>query len=204
LELSTRPNVPLLAVSRRQPHPLDNPPRADGTGAPERSIRGSPRLAASTFGTDLASSIVGVVRVLTGCSSLLLVAVAAAGCSAAPSSVPALRSTTTTGLSPTPTAEASSTTTTLFSIEPCGGTTSGSDIHPDVDNQTLLLTHAAGPPDYTYGAPQVASGPKVIASVPSYSPAVYESFQVPARNGGWSGQEVIGEVSSTDVASQLA
>ena len=50
----------------------------------------------------------------------------------------------------------------------------------------------------------MASGPTVTASVPSYSPAVYESFQVPVSDGGGSGQEVIGEVNSSTAASQLA
>jgi hypothetical protein len=50
----------------------------------------------------------------------------------------------------------------------------------------------------------MASGPTVTASVPSYTPAVYESFQVPASEGGGSGQEVIGEIDSSNAASQLA
>jgi hypothetical protein len=44
----------------------------------------------------------------------------------------------------------------------------------------------------------------VTASVPSSSPAVYESFQVPASDGGGGGQEVIGLVGSADAAVQLA
>jgi hypothetical protein len=138
------------------------------------------------------------VRVVTGVSSLLLFAVAASGCSStparAPSSAPAPRSTTTP--------EVSSTTTPLYSIEPCGGITSSSDLHHSVDNRKLLLTQADGPPGYTYGVAQLAGGPTVTASVPSYSLAVYESFQVPAN--GWGGQEVIGVVGSSESASQLA
>jgi hypothetical protein len=134
------------------------------------------------------------VRVVTG--SLLLLAVAASGCSSTPSSAPAPRSTTATELSPT--------TTTLYSIEQCGGITSSSDLRPNVDNRKLLLTQAGGTPGYTYGAAKMASGPTVMASVPSYSPAVYESFQVPASDGGWGGQELIGDVGSSNTASQLA
>ncbi len=150
---------------------------------------------------------------VTGLSSLLLLAVVASGCSSTPSSAPALRSTTTTELpSPTTTTELPSTTTTdpsptstpLYSIEQCGGITTSSDLHPNVDNRTLLLTQNDGRPGYTYGASKMASGPTVTASVPSYSPAVYESFQVPASEGGASGQEVIGEVESSNAASQLA
>jgi hypothetical protein len=150
----------------------------------------------STFGADSDQQYRGVVRVVTGFSSLLLLAVAASGCSSTPSSAPAPRSPTTT--------ELSSTTTTLYSIERCGGITSSSDLHPNVDNRKLLLTQADGLPDYTYGAAQMASGRTVTASVPSYSPAVYESFQVPPSDGGWGGQEVIGEVGSSNAASQLA
>ena len=50
----------------------------------------------------------------------------------------------------------------------------------------------------------MASGPTRHRSVPSYSPAVYESFQIPMSEGGGTGQEVIGEVDSSNVASQLA
>jgi hypothetical protein len=157
----------------------------------------------SAFGADSDQQYRGVVRVVTGFSSLLLLAVAASGCSSTPSSAPAPRSTTTTELSPT-TTEPSSTTTTLYSIERCGIGASSTDLHPNVDNRKLLLTQADGPPGYTYGAAQMASGPTVGASVPSYSPAVYESFGVPASNGGGGGQEVIGEVDSSNAASQLA
>jgi hypothetical protein len=96
----------------------------------------------------------------------------------------------------------SSTTTPLYSIEPCGGITTSSDLHPNVDNRKLLLTQADGPSGYTYGIAKRASGPTVGASVPSYAPAAYESFQVPAN--GWGGQEVIGVVWSSKSASQLA
>jgi hypothetical protein len=47
----------------------------------------------------------------------------------------------------------------------------------------------------------MASGPTVTGSVPSFSPAVYESFQVPAS--GWGGQEVIGVVGSSESASHI-
>lgn len=154
----------------------------------------------------------GMVRVVTGLSSLLLLAVAGSGCSSTPSSVPAPKSTITTELpstttvepSPTSTTEPSPTATPLYSIEQCGGITTSSDLHPNVDNRTLLLTRDDGPPGYTYGAAKMASGPTVTASVPSDSPAVYESFQVPASEGGGSGQEVIGEIDSANAASQLA
>ncbi len=144
-----------------------------------------------------------VVRALVGCSSLAVVlAVATVGCSGPPTSAPPARSTapavfpSTTGLS--------TTTTTLLSIEPCGGIASSSDLHPDVDNRSLLLTQDGSPQGYEFGVPQVAKGPTIIASVPSSSPAVYESLVVPASLGGWGGQEVIGEVESSEVASQLA
>ena len=50
----------------------------------------------------------------------------------------------------------------------------------------------------------MAGGPTITASVPSFAPAVYESFQVPAGEGGGSGQEVIGFVSSAGTAARLA
>ena len=156
------------------------------------------------FEADSDQQYRGIVRVITGFSSLLLLAVAGSGCSSTPSSVRAPRSTTTTELPSATTTEPSPTTTPLYSIEQCGGITTSSDLHPSVDNRTLLLIQDDGPPGYTYGASKMASGPTVTASVPSYSPAVYESFQVPASEGGGSGQEVIGEVDTSNAASQLA
>lgn len=158
----------------------------------------------SYFGADSDRQYRDIVRVATGLSSLLLLAVAASACSSTPSSAPAPKSTTTTELPSTTTTELPSTTTPLYSIEQCGGITTSSDLRPNVDNRTLLLTLDDGPPGYTYGAAKMASGPTVTASVPSYSPAVYESFQVPASEGGGSGQEVIGEIDSSNAASQLA
>jgi hypothetical protein len=105
---------------------------------------------------------------------------------------------------PATTTTLSSTATTLYSIEQCGGITSSSDLHPNVDNRRLLLSQGDGPPGYTFGAARTAGGPTVTASVPSSSPAVYESFHVTASDGGWGGQEVIGEVESSSAAPQLA
>jgi hypothetical protein len=154
----------------------------------------------------------GAVRLVTGFSSLLVIAVVASGCSRATSSAPAPRPITTAELpsatteppSTTTTTELPSTVTPLYSIEQCGGITTSSDLHPNVDNRTLLLIQADGPQGYVYGPARMASGPSVTASVPSYSPAVYESFQVPVGEGGGGGQEVIGEVDSSNTASQLA
>jgi hypothetical protein len=124
----------------------------------------------------------GAVRLVTRISSLLVIAVVASGCSRATSSAPAPKSATTAEL-PSATTEPPSTTTTtelpssatpLSSIEQCGGITTSSDLHPNVDNRTLLLTQADGPQGYAYGPARMASGPSVTASVPSYSPAVYE------------------------------
>src|ERR1700689_4973972 len=134
-----------------------------------------------------------------GLSSLILFAVAATGCGA-PSSAPAPRSPTTTGA---PATTGVPTTTTLYSIEPCGGITSSSDLYPSVDNRSLLLTQGDGPTGYTYGAAKISSGPTITASVPSYSPAVYESFQFSLSAGGWGGQEVIGVVDSANAAAEL-
>lgn len=78
------------------------------------------------------------------------------------------------------------------------------DLHPNVDNRNLLLTQADGPAGYTFGAAKIAGGPTVVASVPSSSPAVYESFQVPTSEGGGGGQEVVGVVDSAGAAAQLA
>lgn len=149
------------------------------------------------------------MRVVRGLSSLLVLAATVAGCGT-PSSSPVPRSTATTetpspstGLSPT-TSAPPTTTTSPYSIETCGGITSSADVHPGVDNRSLLLTQADGPAGYTYGAAKIAGGPIVSASVPSSSPAVYESFEVPAGEGGGGGQEVIGVVDSPGAASQLA
>lgn len=130
-----------------------------------------------------------------------MLAVVASGCGT-PTSAPASTRSSTTASSPT--ATSSSTTTPLYSIETCGGITTSSDLHPSIDNRNLLLTDADGPTGYTYGVAKIASGPTVTASVPSYSPAVYESFQVPAAHSGSGGQEVIGLVGSADAATQLA
>jgi hypothetical protein len=152
------------------------------------------------------------VRRVTRLTSLLLLAVAASGCIAS-SSTPAPRSRTTTEppatTEPPTTTEAPATTEArasnpLYSIEPCGGITTSTDLHPAVDNRTRLLTPGDGPTGYTYGVPTLAGGPTITASVPSYSPAAYESFQVSASAGGWGGQEVIGVVGSASDAAQLA
>jgi hypothetical protein len=150
------------------------------------------------------------VRAIGGLSVLIVLSVAASGCGT-PASAPVPKSPTTTS-APTTTSTTSAptttsstpTTTSLYSIEPCGGITTSSDLHPGVDNRSLLLTDTDGPTGYTYGVAKTASGPTITASVPSYSPAVYESFQVPAANGGSGGQEVIGVVGSADDATQLA
>ena len=134
------------------------------------------------------------MRATRGLSALIVLAVAASGCGT-PSSAPVPKSPTTTS---------APTTNPLYSIEPCGGITTSSDLYPSSDNRSLLLTDTDGPTGYTYGVAKIANGPTVTASVPSYSPAVYESFQAAAPNGGSGGQEVIGVVGSADVATQLA
>jgi hypothetical protein len=157
------------------------------------------------------------MRVVAGAAFALTLAVAASGCSAsssppkrgaapAPTSTsPAATPTSTTTAPPVSTAPPTAlTTSTPYAIEPCGGITTSVDLHPSVDNRALLLTPADGPPDYSYGAAQVAGGPTVVASVPSLAPAVYQSFHVPATDGGWGGQEVIGQVDAPGSATELA
>jgi hypothetical protein len=177
-------------------------------GRPElRSIE----LRGATPEADPGQHYRGAVRLVTGFCSLFVIAVVASGCSRATSSAPASKSTTTAELPsatseppPIATTELPSTATPLYSIEQCGGITTSSDLHPNVDNRTLLLAQADGPRGYVYGPARMASGPSVTASVPSYAPAVYESFQVPVGEGGGGGQEVIGEVDSSNAASQMA
>lgn len=161
-------------------------------------------IAGATSEPVLAQQYRQIVRVVTGSAFLLLLAVAPTGCGSTPSSAPAPRPTIKAEVLSTTTTEPSPTTTPLYSIEQCGGIATSADLHPNVDNRPLLLTQDDGPPGYTYGTSKRASGPTVTASVPSYSPAVYESFQVPTSEGGGTGQEVIGMVDSSNVASQLA
>ena len=134
-----------------------------------------------------------------------MLAVVASGCGT-PTSAPTSTRSSTTASSPSTISSSTTTLTTtpLYSIETCGGITTSSDLHPSIDNRNLLLTDADGPTGYAYGVAKIASGPTVTASVPSYSPAVYESFQVPAADSGSGGQEVIGLVGSADAATQLA
>ena len=125
-----------------------------------RPIFRSIELRSATPDADSDQQYRGTVRLVTGLSSLLLIAVIASGCSSAPSSAPAPKSTITAELPssygdrrrPTSTTEPPSTATPLYSIEQCGGIATSSDLHPNVDNRTLLLTQADGPPGYTYGA----------------------------------------------------
>ena len=132
-----------------------------------------------------------------------MLAVVASGCGT-PTSAPTSTRSSIAASSPSTLSSSTTTPTTtpLYSIETCGGITTSSDLHPSIDNRNLLLTDADGPTGYAYGVAKIASGPTVTASVPSYSPAVYESFQVPAADSGSAGQEVIGLVGSADAATQ--
>lgn len=139
---------------------------------------------------------------------LVLLAVPLAGCGT-PSAAPGPKSTTTTLFRPTSTEEPSTSApptskTAPYAVEPCGGITTSSDVHPNIDNRDLLLSRADGPPGYSYGQPKTAGGPTVTAPVPSSAPAAYESFHVAAGEGGGTGQEVIGFVGSPETATQLA
>ena len=97
-------------------------------------------------------------------------------------------------------------------MEPCGAIITNEVVDPTVDLQQFLLTPGDVPVGYTTKGPQVTTGTNFVASVPSTVPVSYITFELgvpstatsPTSAPNYSISEVIGMVSSTQLAAQLA
>lgn len=106
----------------------------------------------------------------------------------------------------------STTTTTPFAMEPCGGIISNTVLDPTVNLEPFLLTPGEVPTGYTTRGPQVTTGTRFVASVPSSVPVLYITFELgvpstvanPTSAPNYSISEAIGGVDSAPLAAQLA